>query len=89
MWSVYFERQTENLKEPYFYSGNLLVEYVHFLKKFTNVRNKRYGSIIVAVEFVTFLMNRNDICYFKGTGEYTFCKRSIDLVLKSLKNSDL
>ena len=52
----------------------------HFLKNFTTVRKKGYGLIIVAVELATFLMNRNNICYFKGTEEYTCCKRSIDRV---------
>ena len=37
-------------------------------KSFTNVGKKKYGSIIVAVELVTFLINRNNICHFKGTG---------------------
>ena len=52
------------------------------LKSFTNVRKKRYGSIIVAVELITFLMNGNNICHFKGTGEYNCCKRIIDHVTK-------
>ena len=39
----------------------------HFLKNLTKVRKKRYGSIIDAVELVTFLINRNNICQFKGT----------------------
>ena len=51
-----------------------------------NVRKKRYGLIIVAVKLVavklTVLMNRYNMRHFKGTGEYTYCKRSIDHVTK-------
>ena len=47
-----------------------------FSKNFTNVRKKRYGSIIVAVKLVTFLMNRKNIYHFKGIGEYSCCKKS-------------
>ena len=61
----------------------------HFLKNFTNVRKKRYGSIIVAVELVTFLMNRNNICHFKGTGELPVVKEVLIMSLRGLENSDL
>ena len=48
-----------------------------------------YGSVLITIEFVTFFVDRNNICYFEYIWKYTLIKQHIFVLLKGFENSFL